>query len=639
MLIFCFVLTGVYIDTQNTFGASGKFKLGSVVKSKDGRGYQTKGDLRYSYYRNDGSKKTDIMYSTSGDHRYLTVSGKKGYCVEFGIKYPSVLNTASISQASRFKYLPNGRKLGIQYAGLYGMQDSSKSVPNDIKSKCSLGDWYWATQCIMWEYQTGLRTSPKAPRNGNHFYNTLKNRPGKFAYDWMNSKIAQHDKVWSFTAADAVKAEANPIVLKWNKSAARYETTVDDSNKVDYGFSLAGNSDLHFVKNGARYTFYSAKPITGNAVLTFTKDAPATNSDFLIWSTKKYSQTMCTSGYSNSVKGYAAFTTEGDGGISIVKTSETGTVKGFTFDVLDSSGVKVLTAVTDENGTIAAELKPGEYTVREVLSEEQQKLFEQPAEQKVLIKPGEKSSVAFYNKLRTSKLILVKKDSETKEPLKGAVIGVFDSSSKELLTKEETDENGEAKFDLKVGKTYYYEELEAPLGYILDKEKHEFTINGSSDTKFELFNTAYKQPIEITKVDLENGKVLPGAEFEIMDSNGKVLFQGETGSDGKWRIDTVPLGTYYYCETKAPAGYRIDSKKYKFEIKDYGHIERISVVNQMLIESPAPKGTLKNKIKNNGVPYTGDTTTMEIYVLMTIAAAAAIIWILKVRSGRKSEKH
>lgn len=97
-----------------------------------------------------------------------------------------------------------------------------------------------------------------------------------------------------------------------------------------------------------------------------------------------------------------------------------------------------------------------------------------------------------------------------------------------------------------------------------------------------------KGSIEITKTDMETGETLPGAEFEIWNSkveNGKnakdkVVFKGATGTDGKMKVDNLNYGVYYYHETKAPVGYKVDGKYYMVEINAGHVIARVTMDNE-----------------------------------------------------------
>ena len=100
-----------------------------------------------------------------------------------------------------------------------------------------------------------------------------------------------------------------------------------------------------------------------------------------------------------------------------------------------------------------------------------------------------------------------------------------------------------------------------------------------------------KGAIEITKVDMETGGTLPGAEFEIwsakQDDNGKwikdkVIYTGITGEDGKMRVDNLKYAVYFYHETKAPEGYAVDGDYYKVEVNAGNVVAKVTMENSKI---------------------------------------------------------
>ena len=79
-----------------------------------------------------------------------------------------------------------------------------------------------------------------------------------------------------------------------------------------------------------------------------------------------------------------------------------------------------------------------------------------------------------YEKNNT-KIILEKKDKETKNPLKGAKFEILDKNQK-IIRVVETDENGQIIMDQLMPGTYYIREVKAPEGYALDLEMKQIDI-------------------------------------------------------------------------------------------------------------------------------------------------------------------
>ncbi|MBC6153491.1 peptidoglycan-binding protein, partial [Listeria booriae] len=74
--------------------------------------------------------------------------------------------------------------------------------------------------------------------------------------------------------------------------------------------------------------------------------------------------------------------------------------------------------------------------------------------------------------------------------------------------------------------------------------------------------------VELTKTDNSDQKnPLEGAEFKLVNSAGTTIQEGiKTGTDGKLTISSLKYDTYKLIETKAPAGYILDTKPVEFTI-------------------------------------------------------------------------
>lgn len=85
-----------------------------------------------------------------------------------------------------------------------------------------------------------------------------------------------------------------------------------------------------------------------------------------------------------------------------------------------------------------------------------------------------KAGVGFINRPATSKLVITKTDIADGKLLPDAGFRIKDSDGN-VVAEGYTDENGIAEFTLRCGK-YTYEEFDAPTGYRLDTEPHEFEV-------------------------------------------------------------------------------------------------------------------------------------------------------------------
>ena len=157
------------------------------------------------------------------------------------------------------------------------------------------------------------------------------------------------------------------------------------------------------------------------------------------------------------------------------------------------------------------------------------------------------------------------KVDEDGNPLKGAEFTIYDSFDKEVA-KATTDENGIVKFENLVYGNYYYVETEAPEGYLLKNEKHDFTINENGITlKETIVNERILGNIKAFKID-EDNKFLANAELTLFDSQGNEVQSLVTNENGEVTFENIPYGDYEVKETKAPEGYNISEEILKVSV-------------------------------------------------------------------------
>lgn len=125
---------------------------------------------------------------------------------------------------------------------------------------------------------------------------------------------------------------------------------------------------------------------------------------------------------------------------------------------------------------------------------------------------------------------------------------------------------------MKVGK-YYILEKEASTGYVITTEKVYFEVKDNGEiVKAEMQNKPIIGSVEITKVDISTGEVLPNTLIEVYNENDELVFSGRTNEEGKILIENLRYGKYYFIEKEAPEGYQINDEKMWFEILEDGKI-------------------------------------------------------------------
>ncbi|AIQ45579.1 hypothetical protein R70723_06450 [Paenibacillus sp. FSL R7-0273] len=233
---------------------------------------------------------------------------------------------------------------------------------------------------------------------------------------------------------------------------------------------------------------------------------------------------------------------------------------GAEFKLYDADKAEVGTATTDVNGVAEfKDLKLGTYTFKETKAPAGYVL--NTAEVSVSITSATPNLQQFTNKEILGSIKLTKVDQDdTSKKLAGAEFKLY-NSSKALVATKTTDAAGVVVFtDLKPG-TYTFNESKAPDGYVLDTKEQTADITlAIPDVQQQITNKGMLGSIKLTKVDQDDpAKVLAGAEFKLYDAGKTLVATQITDATGVVEFTGLKLGTYTFNETKAPAGYVLNS--------------------------------------------------------------------------------
>ena len=242
-------------------------------------------------------------------------------------------------------------------------------------------------------------------------------------------------------------------------------------------------------------------------------------------------------------------------------------IEGVTYRIEQIDGSFSTSATTDNHGRIFLDSVPvGTFKVTEINVPSHVILC--PIPQEVALKPGETSTVTFFNALKPS-LEIRKLDSFTGDPVKGAKFQIWYGSN-HTDTGELNDlgtyfSDGSGKIILPEIKDGWYKvtELEAPHGYSIKEPATQECFVAGGESKVLTFENTPLSAIIIRKVDSESGQPLEGAWFRIRylggtsGTGGTVVGEYKTSSNGTIVVTGLKAGTYVCEEISAPDGYVI----------------------------------------------------------------------------------
>lgn len=182
--------------------------------------------------------------------------------------------------------------------------------------------------------------------------------------------------------------------------------------------------------------------------------------------------------------------------------------------------------------------------------------------------------------------------------------------SEEVHETFKTDETGSFTLPEKLpAGVYYFRELNAPAGYLLNGEDLQFEITEGYDWDEPLVVTFADAPamgqIQITKTDSDAGYPLAGAEFtvtaaeDIVTPDGTVrATAGEavdtitTGYDGIGQSKELFLGKYTVTESKQPSGYVLSDQSWDVELTYQDQLTEI-VTESLEVQNSPTKVTIE----------------------------------------------
>ena len=303
------------------------------------------------------------------------------------------------------------------------------------------------------------------------------------------------------------------------------------------------------------------------------------------------------------------------GNLVIVKRSSSGThepLEGVEFKITYADGSYVpdengqLSSnglyYTDREGKITISGVVGTVVVTETASIPGYTIDEATRTQTVVVHPNDTQTLYVYNEPETT-LVLEKFIKGTdREPLAGVEFLVTDGAGTVIGPNNgvyTTGEDGRAVITgLTPGTTITARETRTVDGFVLDGSPQSILIKEGEVQTLTFWN-AREGGVELVKVNAaDKTERLPDAVFEIRKASDDALVDTVTTGDTGTVFAPLAEGDYYAVEQESPSGFKLDSTRHYFSVKD-------GEVTQEVIENEAISGILVHKISTadgKGIP-------------------------------------
>lgn len=386
-----------------------------------------------------------------------------------------------------------------------------------------------------------------------------------------------------------------------------YVLTGTTASNTEYG-------QLHSPKyevKGLPICVFEVKDSTGKVVATLTTDETGTaETPLLPFGSYTVQETATVAGYDLDASIYTVTLAYKDqntpivyaevsatnkripGSIKIKKTCEffdtttmtfkVGPLAGAVFGVYTAEAIKAIPKntlvdilTTDENGvaTSVTTLPFGKYYLKELkVPDETIHLIEESFPVTVAGANTDYFKKPIENERFKGNVAVWKSDDyDPDRMLEGAQYEIRDKDGL-LYDTMTTDKDGYAiSIDLPVG-TYYVQEVVPPAGFALSEEVIEAEITTDNKATIVFERTNEQTHIVLKKTDFTTGKPVYEAFYEIKNSKGEVVFEGETDLNGEIILYELPADTYTFTETVAAEGFTLSPETFTFTVDYHGNI-------------------------------------------------------------------
>ena len=206
------------------------------------------------------------------------------------------------------------------------------------------------------------------------------------------------------------------------------------------------------------------------------------------------------------------------------------------------------------------------------------------------------------NEKTTAKLVITKvKKNDTETKLAGAKFSIYkDAQCTNLVDTQISDANGVLTFEnLELGKTYYYREEAAPVGYEIDNTVYSVTIGTGSERavvtrEVTAENEEQIGSLKVKKVDDSvPANAIAGIRFQLHKDteDGPIVqytpagtttpvdYVVTTDTNGEALFENLPYGTYYVEEIASSVPVKYEASSLKKVVISSSGITDVTVVN------------------------------------------------------------
>ena len=264
-------------------------------------------------------------------------------------------------------------------------------------------------------------------------------------------------------------------------------------------------------------------------------------------------------------------------------------LEGVKFNITDKDGFKY-EAITNEQGIAVVEnIRVGNVLIQETETNEEYELLESIFNTE--IKFNEMTELIIANEKLKGQVEIYKTDKEDSNiKIPNVEFEILDENNK-LAEKIVTNENGYAiSKRLPIGK-YYLKEIKTNSKYVLNNNVIEISVERDKVVKVEIENERIKGKIKIIKTSsndspilgIKEGESLEGVEFEIFDSDNKLVETLITDESGKAISKDLEVGRYIVKEKNTNRYYILNDNEFIVNIAQNNEVKVLKIKNEAAV--------------------------------------------------------